>query len=62
MLFFMLSKNMPVTRIMVDTVFFNILYRSFVLRVQDRAIRTEEYLRHYVLTHKLLDSKVMLRR
>lgn len=58
----MLSKNMPVARIMVDTVFFNILYRSFVLRVQVRAIRADEYLRHFVFIHKLLDSKLMLRR
>jgi hypothetical protein len=32
--------------------------RSFALRAQDRAIRAEEQLRHYVLTGKLLDSRL----
>lgn len=40
------------------TVFF---LRSFVCKVQDRAIRAEENLRHYVLTGKLLDSRLSIR-
>jgi hypothetical protein len=32
--------------------------RSFALRAQDRAIRAEEQLRHYVLTGKLLDPRL----
>lgn len=32
--------------------------RIFALKVQDRAIRAEENLRHYVLTGKLLDSRL----
>ena len=32
--------------------------RWFALRAQDRAIRAEENLRHYVLTGKLLDKKL----
>ena len=32
--------------------------RTFALRVQDRAIRGEENLRHYVLTGKLLDPRL----
>jgi hypothetical protein len=32
--------------------------RNFALRVQDRAIRAEENLRHYVLTGKLLDTRL----
>ncbi|BDC50941.1 hypothetical protein F183_A32570 [Bryobacterales bacterium F-183] len=32
--------------------------RIFALRAQDRAIRAEENLRHYVLTGKLLDSRL----
>jgi hypothetical protein len=32
--------------------------RIFALKVQDRAIRSEENLRHYVLTGKLLDSRL----
>ena len=32
--------------------------RTFALRVQDRAIRAEENLRHYLLTGKPLDSRL----
>ncbi len=32
--------------------------RMFALKAQDRAIRAEENLRHYVLTGKLLDPKL----
>ena len=35
--------------------------RSFALKAQDRAIRAEEQLRHYVLTGKLLDSRLSVR-
>ena len=35
--------------------------RVFALKAQDRAIRAEENLRHYVLTGKLLDSKLSVR-
>ena len=35
--------------------------RSFALKAQDRAIRAEENLRHFVLTGKLLDPKLTLR-
>lgn len=35
--------------------------RVFALRAQDRAIRAEENLRHYVLTGKLLDSRLSTR-
>jgi hypothetical protein len=34
--------------------------RSFPLKAQDRAIRAEENLRHYVLTGKLLDSRLLM--
>ena len=34
------------------------LARTFPLKAQDRAIRAEENLRHYVLTGKLLDSRL----
>ena len=37
-----------------------ILLRGFPLRAQDRAIRAEENLRHYVLTGKLLDSRLLM--
>jgi hypothetical protein len=38
-----------------------ILARTFPLRAQDRAIRAEEQLRHYVLTGKLLDARLTMR-
>src|SRR5262245_18832568 len=35
--------------------------RVFALKAQDRAIRAEEQLRHYVLTGKLLDTRLTVR-
>ena len=35
--------------------------RIFALKAQDRAIRAEEQLRHYVLAGKLLDSRLTMR-
>lgn len=35
--------------------------RLFALKAQDRAIRAEENLRHFVLTGKLLDSRLTIR-
>jgi hypothetical protein len=37
------------------------LARIFALKAQDRAIRAEEQLRHYVLTGKLLDRRLTIR-
>jgi len=37
------------------------LFRSFALKAQDRAIRAEENLRHFVLTGKLLDKTLTIR-
>ncbi|HLG53812.1 MAG TPA: DUF6526 family protein [Vicinamibacterales bacterium] len=37
------------------------LTRIFALKVQDRAIRAEEQLRHYVLTGKLLDTRLTVK-
>ena len=34
--------------------------RTFALRAQDRAIRAEEQLRHYVMTGKLLDPRLTM--
>lgn len=36
------------------------LARTFALRAQDRAIRAEENLRHFVLTGKLLDPRLTI--
>jgi len=35
-----------------------VLIRQYPLKAQDRAIRAEENLRHYVLTGKLLDTRL----
>jgi hypothetical protein len=35
-----------------------LLVRSYPLKAQDRAIRAEENLRHYVLTQRLLDPRL----
>ena len=43
-------------------VFFVYVYsRVFALKAQDRAIRAEEQLRHYVLTGALLDKRLTVR-
>ena len=38
-----------------------IFARTFALKAQDRAIRAEEQLRHYVMTGKLLDPRLDVR-
>ncbi|MBP1964817.1 DUF6526 family protein [Paenibacillus aceris] len=37
-----------------------LLIRTYPMKAQDRAIRAEENLRHYVLTQKLLDSRLAI--
>ena len=44
--------------IMVCLALVSLLARLFSLKAQDRAIRAEENLRHYVMTQKLLDPKL----
>ncbi|WP_295669802.1 DUF6526 family protein, partial [uncultured Mucilaginibacter sp.] len=34
--------------------------RRFAVTVQDRAIRAEESIRYYILTHKAIDSKLTM--
>ncbi len=41
-------------------IFFYIYARGFALRAQDRAIRAEESLRHFVLTGKSLDNRLRM--
>jgi hypothetical protein len=45
----------------VISMFLYVFCRTFALKAQDRAIRAEEQLRHYVLTGKLLDSRLSVR-
>ena len=47
--------------IMVCLALVSLLARLFSLKAQDRAIRAEENLRHYVMTGKLLDPKLTIR-
>jgi cytochrome c biogenesis factor len=43
------------------TLLLSLLCRMFALKAQDRAIRAEENLRHFVLTGKLLDPRLTIR-
>jgi hypothetical protein len=44
-----------------SVIMLSLFCRVFALKAQDRAIRAEENLRHYVLTGKLLDSRLSVR-
>ncbi|MGZ4161253.1 MAG: DUF6526 family protein [Neobacillus sp.] len=46
--------------IVVILVIMFLLIRTYPLKAQDRAIRAEENLRHYVLTGKLLDARLTM--
>jgi hypothetical protein len=45
----------------IATILLFVFVRVFPLKAQDRAIRAEEQLRHYVLTGKILDSRLTIR-
>lgn len=45
----------------VTVLFASYFARVFALKAQDRAIRAEENLRHFVLTGKLLDPRLTMR-
>ena len=45
----------------VSFLILGLLARSFALKAQDRAIRAEENLRHFVLAEKLIDPRVTMR-
>ena len=56
--FYSASLIVALTIVVVLVAFFA---RTFALKAQDRAIRAEEQLRHYVLTGKLLDPRLTMR-
>jgi hypothetical protein len=43
------------------TIMVTLFSRVFAMKVQDRAIRAEEQLRHYILTNKRLDPRLTVR-
>jgi hypothetical protein len=54
------SASLIVT-LSIGLLLLTIFARTFALKAQDRAIRAEEQLRHYVLTGKLLDPRLTIR-
>jgi len=54
------SASLIVT-LTVATLILSFLSRVFALKAQDRSIRAEEQLRHYVLAGKLLDARLTMR-
>ena len=50
-----------ITAISIAMILLFYFCRSFALKAQDRAIRAEENLRHFVLTGKTLDSKLTMK-
>ena len=50
-----------ITVLTFSTIMVALFSRMFALRAQDRAIRAEEQLRHFVLTGKLLDTRLTVR-
>ena len=50
-----------ITVLVVCLLMLFIFCRTFALKAQDRAIRAEENLRHFVLTGKLLDPRLNIR-
>jgi uncharacterized membrane protein len=47
--------------LVVTSLMIAVFCRVFALKAQDRAIRAEENLRHFVLTGKLLDARLTIR-
>jgi hypothetical protein len=56
----MYSASLIVALVVINLFLF-IFCRSFALRAQDRAIRAEENLRHFILTGKPLDGRLTIR-
>jgi hypothetical protein len=58
------SQVFPAVLFLLISIIFIVIFlivRAYPLKAQDRAIRAEENLRHYVLTQKLLDPRLSLK-
>lgn len=53
-------NSILIALLFICSLFIFYFMRQFPLKAQDRAIRAEENLRHYILTHKPLDSRVTM--
>jgi hypothetical protein len=51
-------ESILITLLFISGLLFFWYSRQFAVTVQDRAIRAEEGLRYYALTHKVLDNKL----
>ena len=58
---FMMLLARNTSTLTVAAILLFVFVRVFPLKAQDRAIRAEEQLRHYVLTGKLLDRRLTMR-
>lgn len=58
------EQSFPAILFLIISIMFIVIFfviRSYPLKAQDRAIRAEENLRHYVLTQKLLDPRLSVK-
>ncbi len=56
------ERNFGIILLLIGWILLSMLFRSrgFALKVQDRAIKAEEGLRHFILTGKQLDARLTL--
>jgi hypothetical protein len=56
------DKSFGIILLLIGWILLTMLFRSrgFALKAQDRAIRAEENLRHFMLTGKAMDAKITL--
>jgi hypothetical protein len=53
-------SSILIALLFVCAMFIFLFMRQFPIKAQDRAIRAEENLRHFILTHKALDSRLTI--
>ncbi|MDQ6609051.1 MAG: DUF6526 family protein [Bacteroidota bacterium] len=56
------ERSLGIIFLLIGWIFLSMLFRSrgFALKAQDRAIRAEENLRHFMLTGKSMDRRITL--